>query len=33
VQISIGEDGAIAGRVLQAFDPVDGRARSRFGDG
>jgi hypothetical protein len=24
-------DGAISGRVLQAFDPVDGRARLTFG--
>ena len=31
VQITIGEDGAIGGRVLQAFDPVPGRARITFG--
>jgi hypothetical protein len=32
VQIIITEAGAIAGRVLQAFDPVDGHARFTFGD-
>ncbi len=31
VQLTIGPDGAIGGRVLQAFDPVDGRARIAFG--
>lgn len=31
VEISVAEDGSIAGRVLQAFDPVDGHARLRFG--
>jgi hypothetical protein len=32
VQITIAEDGGISGRVLQAFDPVDGRARFTFAD-
>jgi hypothetical protein len=32
VQITVAADGAISGRVLQAFDPVDGRARITFGD-
>ena len=32
VEITVAEDGAISGRVLQAFDPVDGHARLRFGD-
>jgi hypothetical protein len=32
VQVSVTADGAISGRVLQAFDPVDGRARITFGD-
>jgi hypothetical protein len=32
VEITVAEDGAISGRVLQAFDPVDGRARFEFGD-
>jgi hypothetical protein len=30
VEIAITEDGAVSGRVLQAFDPVDGHARLRF---
>jgi hypothetical protein len=30
VQMTIAEDGAISGRVLQAFDPVPGHARVRF---
>jgi Calcineurin-like phosphoesterase len=30
VQIEIGEDGAVSGRVLQAFEPDPGRARLRF---
>jgi hypothetical protein len=30
VEITITEDGQISGRVLQAFDPVDGHARLRF---
>ena len=30
VTITITEDGAVSGRVLQAFDPVDGHARLRF---
>jgi hypothetical protein len=30
VQIEIGEDGAIRGKVLQAFEPDSGRARLRF---
>jgi hypothetical protein len=28
----VDEDGAISGRLLQAFDPIDGRARLTFGD-
>jgi hypothetical protein len=32
VQITVTADGAISGRVLQAFDPVDGHARFTFGD-
>jgi hypothetical protein len=32
VQIVVAETGAIAGRVLQAFDPDDGHARIEFGD-
>ena len=32
VEITVAEDGAISGRVLQAFDPVDGHARLRFGE-
>jgi hypothetical protein len=32
VQITITGEGAISGRVLQAFDPVDGHARLTFGD-
>ena len=32
VAITVAERSAISGRVLQAFDPVDGRARLRFGD-
>ena len=32
VEITITEAGAISGRVLQAFDPVDGHARLHFGD-
>jgi Calcineurin-like phosphoesterase len=31
VQIIVTEDGGISGRVLQAFDPVDGHARITFG--
>jgi hypothetical protein len=31
VQITICETGTVAGRVIQAFDPVDGRARLTFG--
>lgn len=31
VEIELSADGAISGRVLQAFDPVDGHARLRFG--
>jgi hypothetical protein len=31
VEITIGEAGAVSGRVLQAFDPLDGHARFRFG--
>ncbi|HEX7300791.1 MAG TPA: metallophosphoesterase [Solirubrobacteraceae bacterium] len=31
VEITVAEDGAISGRVLQAFDPVDGHARAPFG--
>jgi hypothetical protein len=31
VQITVDADGAIQGRVLQAFDPVAGRARITFG--
>jgi hypothetical protein len=30
VEITITEGGAVSGRVLQAFDPVDGHARLRF---
>jgi hypothetical protein len=30
VEITMTEDGDISGRVLQAFDPVDGHARLRF---
>ena len=30
VQITVAEDGTIAGRVLQAFEPRDGHARFRF---
>ncbi len=30
VQIVIGEDGSVSGRVLQAFEPEPGRARIRF---
>jgi calcineurin-like phosphoesterase family protein len=30
VQIAIGEDGAVSGKVLQAFEPVPDRARLRF---
>ena len=29
--ITVSEAGAISGRVLQAFDPVDGHARFHFG--
>ena len=32
VQITVEEDGSISGRVLQAFDPVDGHARLEFAD-
>jgi hypothetical protein len=32
VQITVTEEGAISGRVLQAFDPIDGRARFTFAD-
>jgi hypothetical protein len=32
VEITVTEDGTISGRVLQAFEPVDGRARLSFGD-
>jgi hypothetical protein len=32
VEITITEYGAVSGRVLQAFDPVEGHARLRFGD-
>jgi hypothetical protein len=32
VAITVTEAGAISGRVLQAFDPVDGHARITFGD-
>jgi hypothetical protein len=32
LQITVAADGAISGRVLQAFDPVDGHARLTFGD-
>ncbi len=32
VAITVTAAGAISGRVLQAFEPVDGRARLRFGD-
>ena len=32
VQMTITEDGEISGRVIQAFDPVPGHARVRFGD-
>jgi hypothetical protein len=31
VEITVAEDGAISGRVLQAFDPLDGHARLYFG--
>jgi hypothetical protein len=31
VEITVTEHGAVAGRVLQAFDPVEGHARLRFG--
>jgi hypothetical protein len=31
VEITVAEDGAISGRVLQAFDPLDGHARLHFG--
>jgi hypothetical protein len=30
VEVTVAEDGAISGRVLQAFDPVDGHARLHF---
>jgi hypothetical protein len=30
VQITVAEDGTIAGRVLQAFEPRDGHARLAF---
>lgn len=32
VEITISEQGRVSGRVLQAFDPVDGHARLTFGD-
>ncbi len=32
VRIVVGEAGEVSGRVLQAFDPVAGRARLTFGD-
>jgi hypothetical protein len=32
VQMTIAEDGAVSGRVIQAFDPVPGHARVSFGD-
>jgi hypothetical protein len=32
VQLTVTEAGAVSGRVLQAFDPVDGHARLTFGD-
>jgi hypothetical protein len=32
VEVTVTEAGSISGRVLQAFDPVDGHARLRFGD-
>ena len=32
VEITVTEAGAVSGRVLQAFDPVDGHARLTFGD-
>jgi photosystem II stability/assembly factor-like uncharacterized protein len=32
VQLTVTEAGAVTGRVLQAFDPVDGHARLTFGD-
>jgi hypothetical protein len=32
VEITVTEAGSISGRVLQAFDPVDGHARFGFGD-
>jgi hypothetical protein len=32
VQITVTEDGTISGRVLQAFEPLDGHARLSFGD-
>jgi hypothetical protein len=31
VELTVTEAGAISGRVLQAFDPVDGHARLGFG--
>jgi Calcineurin-like phosphoesterase len=31
VQMTIAEDGAVSGRVIQAFDPVPGHARVSFG--
>jgi hypothetical protein len=31
VQVVVAEDGAISGRVIQAFDPAPGRARITFG--
>ena len=32
VQLTVTEAGAVSGRVLQAFDPVDGHARLTFGE-
>jgi hypothetical protein len=32
VEITVADEGAISGRVLQAFDPVDGHARFEIGD-
>jgi hypothetical protein len=32
VELTVTEAGAVSGRVLQAFDPVDGHARITFGD-
>jgi hypothetical protein len=32
VELTVTEAGAVTGRVLQAFDPVDGHARLTFGD-